>query len=210
MVKPGKFITFEGPECGGKSGVVPILAEHLRARGYFVCTTREPGGTPLADKLRDLLLHSNAMTGLTELLLLSAGRHDHVETYIKPALAKGWVVISDRFADSSYAYQGAGRGMKQAVQVMEEMVLNGFEPDYTLFFDIPLVESRRRMQLRKSGQPDRIESENDAFHERIYQGYQERLRTHHHRMVRIDALPKSQTVINSVLAWADAAFEKLN
>lgn len=208
MIK-GIFITCEGPECGGKSGMIPLLADHLRSRGYTVTTTREPGGSELAEKLRSLILSDRAINPMTELLLFAAGRSDHIQHTILPALKAGHVVISDRFADSSYAYQGKARGQVEQVLAVEKMVLGDFQPDYTLFFDIPLEESRRRLALR-SAASDRIEKEGDAFHLLTFEGYQERFLAHPARMQRIDALPAKEEVAKQVIAWANARFENLS
>lgn len=206
----GKFITFEGSECTGKSTIAPLLADHLRERGYNVTHTREPGGSPLAEQLRGIVLGERRISDITELLLMWTGRADHIHNTILPALKAGHVVICERFADSSYAFQGFGRGLVEETLALERMVVEGVaEPDHTLFFDVPLIESKRRLALRNIG-ADRIEKEGKEFYDRVYAGYRQRFLDHPKRMVRIDALPEMQIVTQQVLDWANAVFEKLN
>jgi dTMP kinase len=209
----GKFITFEGPDASGKSTNIPVLADHLRSRGYRVVQMREPGGTPLAEKIRDLVLHERMATK-AELLLFAAQRVQNMAEIITPSLQwKDTVVIADRFADSTFAYQGFGRGMMEEVLLLEKFVLGDFQPHYTLFFDLPLIESERRLNERRktTGQGfDTFEQERREFHECVYNGYQERYKQNPHRMYRIDALPSIEEVSKQVISWANAHFENLN
>ena len=145
----GRFITFEGIDGAGKSTHIESVAQHLRQRGAELVQTREPGGTPLAESLRDLFLHQD-MDGLTEALLVFAARRDHVQRVIAPSLALGQTVLCDRFTDASFAYQGGGRGMDlQVLATLEHWVQQGRQPDLTFWFDVdPAVAAQRRAQAR--------------------------------------------------------------
>jgi len=174
---PGKFITLEGPDCSGKSSNVPVLAEAIRSLGYEVVITREPGGTELAEKIRNLILH-NEMDGTTEIMLFLAARRHHVQTKILPALKEGKFVISDRFYDSTYAYQGHARGLSKDLDDLHEFVSGGIIPDYTLFFDLSFEESVKRLALRTDKQ-DRLDKEEENFRRLVHEGYQKRLKPYH-------------------------------
>ncbi|MDD5330139.1 MAG: dTMP kinase, partial [Sulfuricella sp.] len=142
ITKNAKFITLEGVDGAGKSTHLNWLAERLRSQGKPVLVTREPGGTPLGEALRELLLHQ-AMHLETEALLMFAARREHLDKVILPALAQGTWVISDRFTDASFAYQGGGRGLDEArLQILEQWVQKDLQPDLTLLFDVPLEISR--------------------------------------------------------------------
>ena len=205
----GKLITFEGPDGSGKTSNMSLLAKHLTDRGYKVVVTREPGGTPLGEELRKLILDPQwAMDVMTEALLFAAGRREHVVKKIWPLLEKGYVVISDRFLDSSYAHQLSAKGQEKLVLDVHKHILGGFEPDYTLFFDIPLEESTRRLEERRAAQGE-IHRFNEAdleYKAKVYAGYQQQLRLNQHRMVRIDALPALDVVNESVIRWANSVF----
>ena len=164
----GKFITLEGIDGAGKSTHLAGIAEFLRSRGKDVVVTREPGGTPLGEKLRQLLL-SQPMHIETEALLMFAARREHIAQVIGPALAAGRWVVSDRFTDATYAYQGGGRGMaKDKLACLEHWVQTGLTPDLTLVFDVPVEIAARRLGL---GQGDRFESEGRGFFERVREEY---------------------------------------
>jgi len=166
----GRFITLEGVDGAGKSTHVAWIAEQLRGRGRTVHVTREPGGTPLAEKLRALIL-AEPMDALTETLLLFAARDDHVRTVIAPALAAGTWVLCDRFTDATFAYQGGGKGVPAAlIAHLAQVSHNGLMPDLTLVFDCPYEVSRER--LGRTGRvPDRFEREDHAFFDRVRQSY---------------------------------------
>lgn len=169
MMAQGKFITLEGVDGAGKSTHIPTIAELLRARGKEVLLTREPGGTPLGEKLRELLLHE-AMHPETESLLMFAARREHLAQVIQPALARGAYVISDRFTDASFAYQCGGRGVDTVkVAALEQWVQGDFQPDLTLLFDLPVAVSTQR--LANARNPDRFEREKADFFERIRDAY---------------------------------------
>jgi len=186
----GRFITFEGIDGAGKSTHIEPLASRLRARGRRVVCTREPGGTPLAEKLRELLLHEQ-MDGVIETLLVFAARRDHLDRVIVPALARGDTVLCDRFTDATFAYQGAGRGQdERMLRDLEGWVHAGLQPDLTLWFDVdPAIAASRRAKARVS---DRFESEDAAFFARVRDGYAARMLAAPARFCRIDsALEKS-------------------
>jgi dTMP kinase len=180
-----RFITFEGIDGAGKSTHIAPLAERLRARGQHVLCTREPGGTSLAETLRELLLHA-PMDGVAETLLVFAARRDHIERVIAPALARGETVLCDRFSDATFAYQGAGRGQDERIlRVLESWVQGGLRPDLTLWFDVePAVAASRRAAARAA---DRFEAEDLAFFERVRAGYLARMGEAPERIVRIDS-----------------------
>jgi dTMP kinase len=169
----GKFITLEGIDGAGKSTHLIWLAERIRARGIEVITTREPGGTPLGERLREILLHEK-MHGDTEALLMFAARAEHVQQIIRPSLTRGAWVISDRFTDATFAYQCGGRGVdEKRIAVLEQWVQQGLQPDLTLLFDAPLDVARERLN-RSTVDPDKFEREREAFFERVRSVYLER------------------------------------
>jgi dTMP kinase len=180
-----RFITFEGIDGAGKSTHVEPLAARLRAQGASVVCTREPGGTPLAERLRELLL-GEPMDGLAEALLAFAARRDHIERVIAPALARGQVVLCDRFTDATFAYQGHGRGQELGLLGrLEAAVQGGLQPDVTLWFDVaPTRAAKRRARARAA---DRFEAEDLAFFERVRAGYLARMTQAPDRIVRIDS-----------------------
>jgi dTMP kinase len=184
---PGRLITFEGIDGAGKSSHIGPLAERLRERGQDVLVTREPGGTPLAELLREQVLHQ-PMDALTEVLLVFAARRDHLQRVIEPALARGGTVLCDRFTDATFAYQGGGRGFDLTVLAqLEAWVQQGRQPDLTLWFDIaPDVAAQRRAAARL---PDRFEAQDRAFFERVRAGYAQRAQQQPERFARIDAAP---------------------
>ncbi|MEJ6004304.1 dTMP kinase [Paucibacter sp. AS339] len=181
----GRFISFEGIDGAGKSTHIDALTARLKAAGASVVNTREPGGTPLAETLRELFLH-RPMDSLTELLLVFAGRRDHLQTLIEPALAAGQTVLCDRFTDASFAYQGHGRGMDLSVlTTLEQWVQGGRQPDLTLWFDLPAeVAAQRRAAAREA---DRFEAQDLEFFERVRAGYAARAAAAPARFARIDA-----------------------
>jgi dTMP kinase len=185
--KRGKFITLEGIDGAGKSTHLAGLADFIRARGLAVRVTREPGGTPLGEKLRALLLDgTEAMHLETEALLMFAARREHLDKVIAPALAAGQWVICDRFTDATFAYQGSGRGADWArLAILEQWVQDGLQPDLTLLFDVAPEVGRQRAGRVKA--PDRFEREQDAFFERVREGYLRRAREDASRMRVIDA-----------------------
>jgi dTMP kinase len=196
------FVTFEGIDGAGKSTHLEAAAAWLRARGRVVLLTREPGGTPLAEALRELVLH-RPMDALTELLLIFAARRDHLMQSIAYALARGDAVLCDRFTDASFAYQGGGRGMDLAVlTTLETWVHEGRQPDLTLWFDVPpAIAAARRAAVRAA---DRFEAEDLAFFERVRAGYAARAAAAPGRFVVIDASLAPEEVQAAVLAVLEA------
>lgn len=190
---PGRFISFEGIDGAGKSTHIETLAQWIRERGHEVLLTREPGGTPLAEKLRDMVLN-DAMDALTESLLIFAARRDHLRNVIEPALARGDVVLCDRFTDATFAYQGAGRGFDLGVlSTLERLAQTGLaldpdlmrDPDMTVWFDLaPEVAAERLAGARV---PDRFEAQPIEFFRRVAQGYADRAAAAPHRFARLDA-----------------------
>lgn len=187
-----KFITFEGVDGAGKSTHLAWFADTLRERGMDVLVTREPGGTPLGEKLREILLNQ-PMQARTEALLMFAARMEHIELVIKPALQRGAWVLSDRFSDASFAYQGGGRGVPSAqLEQLEQWVQGGFQPDLTLLFDIPIEVARER--LSNNATLDRFEQEQGSFFEKVRQAYLDRCRNNPARFAIIDASRTPQEV----------------
>lgn len=187
-----RFITFEGVDGAGKSTHLHGFAEALRQRGHDVVVTREPGGTPLSESLRDLLLSTPMSIG-TEALLMFAARHEHVEQVIRPALRAGRWVISDRFTDASFAYQGGGRGMDwQRLRLLEQWVHADLQPDLTLFFDVPVEVARQR--LANNATLDRFEQEQGEFFERVRAAYRRRVAENPQRYVVVDGAQPLEAV----------------
>ncbi len=194
----GRFISFEGIDGAGKSTHIQAVADWFRARGADVQLSREPGGTPLAETLRDLVL-SRPMGAMTEVLMIFAGRCDHVETVVKPALAAGKTLLCDRFTDASFAYQGGGRGLPLSVlEPLADWVQQGTEPELTLWFDLPSEQAAaRRAGAREA---DRIEQQDLDFFERVRAAYAARAAKAPGRIVRIDASGAVEAVGAQVLA----------
>ena len=198
----GRFVTFEGIDGAGKSSHIERLAGWMRERGHDVLVTREPGGTPLAEELRGLVL-GTSMDPLTELLLVFAARRDHLVRSITPALQRGATVLCDRFTDATFAYQGAGRGMDVArITVLEQWVQEGRQPDLTLWFDLPAdVAAARRGAARA---PDRFEQQDQSFFERVRGGYVRRASEHEGRFVRVSGEGTPEEVWNGVARAVEA------
>ncbi|GAD22124.1 dTMP kinase [Acidovorax sp. MR-S7] len=205
----GLFITFEGIDGAGKSSHIGELAQVLRDAGRTVTVTREPGGTPLAEKLRELLLH-DAMDPLTETLLVFAARRDHLRCVIEPALARGEAVLCDRFTDATFAYQGAGRGFDlRVLSEMERLAQTGLgpradamrNPDLTLWFDVAPEVAAERLAAARA--PDRFEAQPVEFFARVAQGYADRAAGAPGRFARIDAArPRDQVAAQMLAAVA--------
>ncbi len=191
----GKFITLEGIDGAGKSTHLHWLADWLRAQGRQVVVTREPGGTPLGEMLRDMLLGQH-MHIETETLLMFAARREHIDKVIVPAIEKGHWVISDRFTDATFAYQGGGRGIPlEKLELLEQWVQNGLQPHLTLLFDVPLEVSRARLALNPA--LDRFEQEKQDFFERVRSAY----------LARARAFPERIRVVDSTRAIVDIRAE---
>lgn len=193
MAKKGIFITLEGGEGTGKSTQAKLLQQSLAAAGIDAVTTREPGGTPQAERIRDILVQRDvgALEPLTEALLLSAARHEHIVHKIRPALEKGQWVVSDRFIDSTRAMQGDGMGLPSAViETLYKLIAGDFAPDLTFIFDIDpelgLKRSTKRQQAVDNGE-DRYERMSLAFHQKLHKGFLALAKKHPERCVIIDA-----------------------
>ncbi|SDL89528.1 thymidylate kinase [Franzmannia pantelleriensis] len=190
MQQRGRFITLEGGEGVGKTTNVAWVCDWLSARGIEVVRTREPGGTPRAEAIRELLLdptHDEPLDDDAELLLVFAARAQHLAQVIRPALARGAWVVCDRFTDATFAYQGGGRGLSAArIAALEEFVQGELRPDLTLLLDMPLAAARQRLAARGS-RPDRFEREREAFFSRVREAYLARAEAAPQRIAVIDA-----------------------
>lgn len=183
----GLFVAFEGGDGAGKSTQVGLLADTLRRAGRTVVVTRQPGGTPLGVAIRDLVLHGEHMSARAEALLFAADKAGHVDDVVRPALQRGEDVVTDRYTDSSIAYQGAGRDLgPDDVHRLLEWAVDGLYPDLTVVLDLPVDEGRRR----RGSVHDRVESEPDAFHERVRRLF----------LDRADADPGHYVVLDATLA----------
>ena len=203
----GKFITVEGIEGVGKSTNIDFLSDLIAQRGYDVVLTREPGGTPLAERIRDLLLaHGDEpLPDTAELLLFFAARALHVHNMIRPALAAGKWVICDRFTDASRAYQGAGRGQdRDRIDALAAWVQEGLEPDITLLLDAPASVGMNR--ARRRGETDRLESEQVSFYERVRAAYLELAQEEPERFAVVDASGDLAAVQADIAAAVDRLF----
>jgi dTMP kinase len=190
MMPTGKFITIEGGEGVGKSSNIAFIAEWLRQQGKVVVVTREPGGTPLAERIRQILLDKTAttMTVDTELLLMFAARAQHLAEVIKPALQAGKWIVCDRFTDATYAYQGGGRGVAtERIAQLETWVQGSVRPDLTVLLDLPVTQGLLRASNRSA--PDRFEQEQAEFFERVRACYRQRAQHEPQRFRVIDAAP---------------------
>jgi len=198
----GRFVTFEGIDGAGKSSHIERVAGWLRARGHEVVLTREPGGTPLAELLREAVLH-RPMDTLTEALLVFAARRDHLVGVIEPALARGAVVVCDRFTDASFAYQGGGRGLDgRLLEQLESWVQQGRQPDLTIWIDLPAhIAAERRAAART---PDRFEQQDLAFFERVRAGYAARAAGAPARFAQVDARGEVEQVWQRIAAVLEA------
>lgn len=196
----GLFITVEGTDGAGKSTQIQLLTDYLKSKGRNVILKREPGGTEISEKIRELILDVNnkEMSDVAEALLYAASRAQLVQQVIKPALVKGEVVICDRFVDSSIVYQGIARGLgKNMVEEINRFAIDGIMPDITLFFDLsPEIGIKRKMQDQKL---DRMESEKLDFHLRVYEGYKTLTNMYSDRIRRIDANMTIEEVHKQVL-----------
>jgi len=212
MTKRGCFISIEGVEGVGKSTNLAFVQSLLSQQGIPFITTREPGGTPLAEKIRDLLLDKNndEMTDTTELMLVFAARAQHVESLIEPALNRGDWVICDRFTDSTYAYQGGGRGMSlELIQQIDEVALSQYQPDQTILLDLPIEIGLERVSQR--GELDRFERESASFFERVRQEFLSRAAQYTDRFAVIDAgqpLDEVQRAIEVAIRIAIKSWQK--
>ncbi len=206
------FITFEGSEGSGKTTQLTRAAEYLQSRGMVVVRTREPGGTPIADRIRAVLLDATnqALTPLGELLLYAAARAQHVAEKVRPALERGEIVLCDRFADSTWAYQGFARGLGvELVTQVNTLATGGLEPDLTLLYDLPVEIGLARARARADRLPqdqreDRFEREQLDFHRRLREGYLRLAEMHRNRFRVLDAASDEESVWQATRAVLDA------
>ena len=203
-MQTGKFITIDGVEGAGKSTQIDFICAYLNNKNINVVLTREPGGTELGEKIRELLLNPNtkSMHADTELLLMFAARNEHIHNKIMPALARGDWVLSDRFTDASYAYQGGGRGLDIArIAKLEKWSLQNFVPDMTLLLDLPITQGMQRVASR--GKKDRIEQENLDFFNRVRKAYIARSEQYPQRIKLIDATKTPKHTTQQIKAILD-------
>ncbi len=204
------FISFEGIDGAGKSTHIEGLAQWFKDRGHVVTLTREPGGTPLAEKFRTLALHE-VMDPLTEALIMFAARREHLIHVIEPALARGEVVLCDRFTDATFAYQGGGRNFDWGVlKTLEQMVQNVpatelRQPDLTVWFDLPPAVAAERLSTARI--PDKFESQPQSFFQAVRDGYAKRLQENPSRFAQIDANQAREAVWSDVLQAVETAYQ---
>ncbi len=206
-MKKGLFITFEGTDGSGKTTQIKLLEDYLRQKGYEVVISREPGGTRISEIIRDIILDpkNKEIVPLTEMILYAASRAQHVAEVIDPAIDSGKIVICDRYVDSSYAYQGGGRGMDlKVIADVNRIAVNGTVPDITFFLDIdPEVALKRRIN---STGADRIEQEKLDFHTRVYDGYKKLSILYPDRIKTIDAEKSIEEVSLQINNYFDELF----
>jgi dTMP kinase len=204
------FISFEGIDGAGKSTHIEGLAQWFKDRGHVVTLTREPGGTPLAEKFRALALHE-VMDPLTEALIMFAARREHLIHVIEPALARGEVVLCDRFTDATFAYQGGGRNFDWGVlKTLEQMVQNVpatelRQPDLTVWFDLPPAVAAERLSTARV--PDKFESQPRSFFQAVRDGYAKRMLENPSRFAQIDANQAREAVWSDVLQAVERAYQ---
>lgn len=205
----GKFISIEGIEGAGKSTQLQFIADYLRAHGKQVVITREPGGTDLGEQIREVLLRptDQAMSDDTELLLMFAARAEHIQQVILPALTRGDWVLSDRFVDATFAYQGGGRGIdEKRISELAKWTLQGCQTDVTFLFDLPVALGQTRVEQRQQ-QKDRFEQEKQAFFERVRQCYLNRAKAEPTRIKCIDASQSIESIQQQLAQYLDKLVE---
>jgi dTMP kinase len=210
----GLFIVFEGPDGSGKTMQAKLLAAHLRGEGFAVRETREPGGTPLGNEIRQVLLnrHDMAIDGLAEMFLLAAARLQHVQDVILPALESGEIVICDRYIDSTYAYQGGGRGIPmQTLQAVQQIATAGVLPDLRILLDVPVAVGLQR-RFAGSDEINRLDLADHSFHERVRDTYLDLAQQSPADWIIVNAVPSAETVAcdvrSQVTAWMHALRER--
>ena len=207
-MKKGVFITMEGTDGSGKTTQIAFMEKYLREKGYDVVLTREPGGTVISEKIRKLILdpENREMGYMTEMLLYASARAQLVSEVIKPAVKEGKVVICDRFVDSSYAYQGFGRGIDlKTIAEVNRIAIDGMVPDITFFLDVsPETALKRRM---KATGADRIENENMEFHMKVYAGYKKLAILYPERIKDIDAGRGAERIFDDIRQYLDELLE---
>lgn len=198
----GKFITFEGPDGSGKTTISKIVVETLKSQGFKVLLTREPGGIDIAEQIRTIILDKNntAMEARTEALLYAAARRQHLIEKVKPALDEGYIVICDRFVDSSLAYQGVARNIGiEEVYKINLFAIGDIMPNLTIFFDVPYEIGLARINNNQRSK-DRLDLESNDFHKKVYEGYLKICEMYNDRIKKIDATKTIGEVANQVLS----------
>lgn len=206
------FITLEGIDGSGKTTISKLLKERLRSKGYQVVLTREPGGNEITEQIRDVILskHNLGMDPWTEALLYIAARKQHVMEDILPALKEGAIVICDRFMDSTSTYQGYARGLGiRTLDEVQSIVLGTKKPDLTLFFDIEPAMANERMKIRNENEMNRLDLEQESFHEKVYEGYQVLISEHSERIKVVDARKSVNDVLEQVYYYVDEIIQKI-
>ncbi len=201
-MKRGYFISFEGGDGSGKSTQIKLLKEYLENKGFNVILTREPGGTNIGEKIRNIILDpdNKEMDSMTEAMLYAASRAQHVAQVIKPAVDRGDIVICDRFVDSSIAYQGYGRGLGDSITIINSYAVAGYMPDFTFLLKLKPQAGSKRIEGREK---DRIELEAVDFHQKVYDGYEALEKTYPDRIVGIDATGTIEEIKNIISKHVD-------
>jgi len=203
-MKRGLFITIEGMDGSGKTTQINVIRDYISEKGYNVILAREPGGTKISEKIRDIILDpaNGAMAAITEVLLYASARAQLIAEVIKPAVESGSVVVCDRFIDSSFAYQGFGRGIDiNTIADVNRAAIDGMMPDLTFFIDMsPEIALKRRMA---SSEADRIEKEHMEFHMKAYNGYKELARLYPERIKTIDGNRTVEEISQEIRKWLD-------
>lgn len=210
-MRKGFFITFEGNDGSGKTTQIRLLSEYLKEKGIEVVLTREPGGTPIGEQIRSILLDkaNKDMHPVTEMILYAASRAQLVNTLIRPAIEEGKAVICDRFVDSSYAYQAMGRGLGlKAVRTVNSYAIGDCMPDITFFMDIDADAAMKRRNA-SGEEADRVESEKMEFHRSVYEGYKNLISLYPERIKPIDVQKSPEQVFESIKAYVDQLLNKL-
>lgn len=205
----GLFISIEGTDGAGKTTQIRLLEEYFKNKGFYVFCTREPGGNPISEKIRELIIdkENTDMTAMTEALLYAAARAQHVSCDIKPVLDEGGVVITDRFLDSSIVYQGYARGLgAKTIKDINRFAVNGLEPDMTFFLRLKPSDSIERKRRQK--ELDRMESEGDRFHQLVYDGYMQLCKRSKKRIYVIDALKSIENIHSEMVAYIEKQFNE--
>lgn len=206
----GKLISFEGPEGSGKTSVIQAVGAHFQALGYDVLISREPGGIPIAEAIRNIILDVDhtALDPMAEAMLFAASRRQHVIEVIEPAMQAGKMVLVDRYIDSSLAYQGVGRELGiDRIFNLNKMAINGYLPVLTLFIDVHPDEGLKRIAHRQDAL-DRLDRETMAFHHKVYQGYQELLKKEPHRIKKVNGEQAMADVADDAIALIETMLKE--
>ena len=204
----GYFITFEGPDGCGKTTQIELVKEYLSSKGFDIVLTREPGGTPISEKIRAILLDpdNKEESGVTEALLYAASRAQHVAEKIKPALEEGKVVLCDRFMDSSLAYQAYARGLGEDVISINMFAIQGCSPDLTIFLDLdPEIGQKRQVER---GKLDRLEQEGLSFQKKVYDGYQQLIKKYPNRIKVVNADRDPDSISKEIICLIQSLLER--